>query len=148
MVTHPKTGRVFLDDGTYMVSANLLSTPRRFYPIANITARIRRDPLWLASGIAAFSGLSTVVYGDLLYVSELVTMWALTGATLAIGFGTAILQVDAIGHRQSMVFGSARRIRALYEALRQAKQEESVNQFSTSGNIVVDERSLDAPRLK
>ena len=113
--------RVFFENGTYLVTASLLSTPRRFYPIANTTARIRRDPLWLAAGVVAFVGLATAVYGDLLYFSELMVMWGLAVLLLAAGVMTAILHVDAVGHRNALVFGPARRVKALYHAIRAAR---------------------------
>lgn len=115
--------RIYLDDGTYLVSANLLSTPRRFYPIANVTARIRRDPLWLALGMAVFATLTTLVYGDLLFPGELLVLWGIAGAGLLVGLGTAILHVDAVGHRGALIVASSWRVRAIYRALRQARME-------------------------
>ncbi len=113
--------RVFFNNGTYLVTASLLSAPRRFYPIANTTARIRRDPLWLAAGVVAFVSLATAVYGDLLYVRELCVMWGVAVLLLAAGMMTAILHVDAVGHRNALVFGPARRVQALYRAIRDAR---------------------------
>ena len=112
---------ITFDNGTYQVSTALLSTPRRFYPIENTTAKIRRDPLWLALGLTGFAGLATITYGDLLYGSELLTIWSIAASSMVIGLGTAILHVDAIGHHNAMLFGSAPMIKRLYRAIRDAR---------------------------
>ena len=112
---------VLYDDGTYQVTTFLLSTPRRFYPIQNITARIRRDPLWLAVAIAAFTGATTLIYGDLLYAGELALIWTVTAIAWGLGLGTAFLHVDAFGHENAMLFASSKTVKAIFAALREAK---------------------------
>lgn len=135
-----KTGKlpkgITFDNGTYQVSTALLSTPRRFYPIANTTARIRRDPLWMALGFTAFAALATITYGDLLYASELLFLWTIAILSMAVGIGTAVLHIDAIGHRNAFVFGSARMIKRLYHAIRDAR-----NMAESRGIMLIEEEA-------
>lgn len=114
------SANIFFDNGRYQVSAALLSTPRRFYPIANTTARIRRDPLWWSLSMIGFVVATTNIYGDLLYHHELVTLWSLAGVAGLLGFGTAILHIDAIGHPNAFIFANVWTIRKIYRALRSA----------------------------
>ena len=111
----------FYDDGTYQVSRELISTPRRFYPIANTTARIRRDPLWVAIGLNCFTVLATITYGDLLFAHELALIWGVAAFSAIAGFGTAILHIDALGHDNALLFASARKIRGVFDAIRLAR---------------------------
>ena len=111
----------FYDDGTYQVSRELISTPRRFYPIANTTARIRRDPLWVAIGLNVFAALATITYGDLLLVQELALIWGVAGLSAIGGLSTAILHIDAFGHDNALLFASSRKINRLYRAIRDAR---------------------------
>jgi hypothetical protein len=111
---------VVFDNGRYQVSIKLLSTPRRFYPIENTTARIRRDPLWLGLALSVFAAMTTFIYGDLLLANEILILWCVAGASLLAGLGTAILHIDAIGHRNAMVFGSLRTVRKIF-AMRDAR---------------------------
>lgn len=120
-INSDRINNVFYDDGTYQVSSSLLSTPRRFYPIENTTARIRRDPLWVGIALIFLVSLTTLVYGDLLYTIELVVIWIIAGLAGAFGLGTAILHVDAFGHENAMLFGPIKTIRGIYKAIRDAR---------------------------
>lgn len=111
----------FYDDGIYQVSQELISTPRRFYPIANTTARIRRDPLWVAIGLNAFAALATITYGDLMLAHELVVIWGIAGLSAIVGVGTAILHIDALGHDNALLFASSKKVNKLYRAIRAAR---------------------------
>lgn len=111
----------FYDDGTYQVSRELISTPRRFYPIANTTARIRRDPLWVAIGLSTFAVLATIAYGDLMFAHELALIWGVAGLFGIVGLSTAILHIDAFGHDNALLFASSRKINRLYRAIRDAR---------------------------
>lgn len=109
------------DDGTYAVTAAVVSTPRRFYPIANTTAVIRRDPLWAGCGIALFGCGSLVVYGDLFHVAEQVALAGISVMALVLGNAFSVLRIDAPGHRSAMLIGRAGRMRALFQAVRDAR---------------------------
>jgi len=115
------------DDGTYQVSRELISTPRRFYPIANTTARIRRDPLWVAIGLNTFVALATITYGDLMFVHELMLLWGIAGLSAVVGLSTAILHIDAFGHDNALLFASSRKINRLYRAIRDERSGLSTN---------------------
>ncbi len=123
---HP---RVYFDNGTWQVSTSLLSTPRRFYPIQNTTARIRRDPLWLALGLNGFAAGTSFIYGDLLYLHELCALWGVVLVSGLIGLGTAILHVDSVGHPHALLFSSARTIRKIYQAMRAARMDAEASGF-------------------
>jgi hypothetical protein len=108
------------DDGTYVVTHAVIATPTRYYPLANATARIRRDPLWLAvcfSGICAGAILS---YSDLLKPEEILIGAGMALTLLFLGVNVRILSIDAIGHRRTFIFGSTKRITALFRAIRSA----------------------------
>lgn len=109
------------DDGVYSVTAAIVSTPRRFYPVANTTASIRRDPLWAAIMLAVLGGLCLAVYGDLLHLHEQVVLIALCASGLALGRAFTILRISALGHSGAMIVGRSARIHALYLAIRDAR---------------------------
>jgi hypothetical protein len=109
------------DDGTYYISGAIFATPRRFYPIANTTARIRRDPLWIGLGIAGFVAATFGVYADLLRPEELIVLAGIATVSLVVGSQVAILSIDAMGHEKAMIVGRTRKIRTLYRALRDAR---------------------------
>ena len=112
------TRHVIYDDDTYHITSAIIATPRRFYPIANTTARIRRDPLWMGLGIAGFVAASFAVYADLLLPVELATLAAIAALALMIGFQVSILSIDAMGHDKAMIVGRTKKIKALYTAIR------------------------------
>lgn len=131
------------DDGIYKVSRELVSTPRRFYPIANTTARIRRDPLWIAIGLLTFAALATITYGDLLFAHELALIWGVTGLSAFVGVSTAILHIDAFGHENALLFSSSRKINRLYRAIRDARTGYSSETFQgVEMEMNQDERQL------
>lgn len=113
--------RPLYDDGTYAVTAAVVSTPRRFYPIANTTAVIRRDPLWAGCGIAFFGCGSLAVYSDLFHVAEQVALASIAVVALVAGNAFSVLRIDAPGHRSAMLIGRAARMRALFQAIRYAR---------------------------
>lgn len=113
-------GRLY-DDGVYSVTVAIVSTPRRFYPVANTTASIRRDPLWAAIILAVLGGLCLAVYGDLLHLHEQVVLVSLCAGSLALGRAFTILRISAFGHSGAMIVGRSARIQALYLAIRDAR---------------------------
>lgn len=108
------------DDGTYVVTRSVIATPTRYYPIANATARIRRDPLWFSLGVAGLFAAAVATYGDLLKPEEILSSGILTLGLLFVGVNVRILSIDAIGHRRAIIFGSAKKIGALFRAIRGA----------------------------
>ncbi len=111
---------VYFDNGKVQVNRNLVSTQRRYYPLKNTTARIRRDPLWLALGVVTFIALATTTYGDLLHPQELITLWIIAALSLLAGANISILHIDSIGHPHSFIFGNHKTIRQIYNAMREA----------------------------
>jgi hypothetical protein len=114
-------GKPLYNDGVYTVTAALVSTPRRFYPLAHTTASIRRDPLWAAVAAAILAGSCLAVYGDLLHLYEQIALVLVSAAFLLLGQEIAILRIAAIGHAGAMIFGRRRRIQAVYQAIREAR---------------------------
>ncbi|MDZ4369415.1 MAG: hypothetical protein U0987_20695 [Afipia sp.] len=114
-------GKPLFDDGVYTVTAALVSTPRRFYPLAHTTASIRRDPLWAAIAAAILAASCLAIYGDLLHLHEQIALVVVSAAFLLLGREIAILRIAAIGHAGAMIFGRRRRIQAVYEAIREAR---------------------------
>lgn len=106
------------DDGTYLVTEAIVATPRRFYPVANTTAHIRRDPLWGAVGVATLGMAALGVYGDLLHDGEKAALLVVCLAGLVLGRRISILSIDAVGHKRALIFGSSGRIQRLYQAIR------------------------------
>lgn len=109
------------DDGRYVVSSAVVATPTRFYPLANTTASLRRDPLWAAAGMAAFAAAAVAVYGDLLYPVEITALLGVSGLLLALAAQVVILRIDAPGHRRVMIVGFRKRMQRLYRAIRDAR---------------------------
>lgn len=109
------------DDGTYHVTRAVLATPTRFYPLANSTARIRRDPLWIGISMTAFALCAFGIYGDLMFPGEVATLALLAMVSLLGSINLGILVLDAPGHQPLMVIGSKRKIFSLYRAIRDAK---------------------------
>lgn len=114
---------VHYDDGIYSVSQAIMATPTRFYPLANTTASIRRDPLWAATAFTVFGLAAFLVYGDLLHVHEQGLLAAICAAGIVGGREFCILRLDAVGHRRTMIVGRKRRIVRLYQAIRDARTE-------------------------
>jgi hypothetical protein len=110
--------KIVYNDGTYLVTEAVVATPHRFYPVANTTARIRRDPLWISLCITALGFATFGVYGDLIYTGEKIVMGLACAAALAVGQGVSILSIDAVGHRRALIVARTMRIRRLYAAIR------------------------------
>ena len=108
-----------------MITPAVISTPRRLYPIANCTARIRRDPLWLAIFLAVFVGLAIRIYGDLLEPHEIAIAIGVTVAALLLGLNMQILSLDALGHPRAFIFGRTKKIRTLFRAITLARTADS-----------------------
>jgi hypothetical protein len=109
------------DDGVYRVTTAVVSTPHRFYPIANTTASIRRDPLWAGIGVAGFSMACLAVYGDLLRPIEINILLGVTAVAVVLGCDLAILRIHSIGHARTMIFGRRIRLKKIYHAIRDAR---------------------------
>lgn len=111
-------GNFVYNDGTYKVTEAIVATPHRFYPVANTTARIRRDPLWVSLFITALGVAAFHVYGDLIYTGEKIVLGVICAGALAVGQGVSILSIDAVGHRRALIVARTTRIRRLYAAIR------------------------------
>lgn len=109
------------DDGRFLVTSELVSTPNRFYPLANTTAKIRRDPLWFALGLSAINGAATAIYGDLLQPQELAWMWGVNLAVFAAGWSVSILNIEAIGHKSTILFARTGTVKKLFAAIKEAR---------------------------
>mgnify|MGYP001176853320 CR=1 FL=1 len=109
------------DDGRYQVSASIVSTPSRLYPLANTTAGVRRDPLWMSIALCMLTGAGIFTYGDLLSGAEICAAAGSSGLALVIGRQTAILRLDAPGHPRTMIVSSRARIWKIFQAIRAAK---------------------------
>ena len=122
------------DDGIYSVTPAIVSTPRRFYPLAYTTASIRRDPLWagMAAAILGIGALFT--YGDLLFLHEQTAIAGIALLSVTAGASFSILRIDAPGHRGAMLIGRSRRIRALFLAIRKARSVDHAPVFE-SGEV-------------
>ncbi|MFA5952581.1 MAG: hypothetical protein WC807_20140 [Hyphomicrobium sp.] len=118
--------KALYDDGVYMVTPAIVSTPRRFYPLAHTTASIRRDPLWAAISFTILGGACLAIYGDLLQFQERVTLVVICVGALLAGGSVTILRISAIGHSGAMIIGRSSRIRALYRAIRDARTTHQV----------------------
>jgi hypothetical protein len=116
---------VLYDDGIYQVTEALVSTPTRFYPLANTTARIRRDPLWLGSGVAAVSLAGAGVYADLLYPIEVISLIGIGLGSLVAGSRIGILCLDAIGLPKAMIITTSTKAAALFGAIRAARTRDA-----------------------
>jgi len=105
------------DDGTYIVTDAVIATRRRFYPLANVTASLRRDPLWFGIGLLAFGGACLAIYGDLLRPHEMVILAALCVLGPLAGNAFVILRIDAAGHPRTFIVGRRRRVERLFAAI-------------------------------
>lgn len=118
------------DDGVFVVTEAVISTPRRFYPIGNTTATIRRDPLWAAMSLCGFGAACLTLYGDLLYLPEQGAMVAACGASLIAGRAFSILRLDAPLHRRALILARTSRIERLFAALRRARTADGITPVS------------------
>lgn len=118
------TGPLY-DDGIYTVTPAIVSTPRRFYPLAHTTASIRRDPLWAAVAAAALGAACLGVYGDLLSFAEQAGIVVMSASLLLLGREFVILRIAAIGHTGAVIIGRRHRIQILYEVIRRARNGQS-----------------------
>lgn len=109
------------DDGTYKVTAGIIATPTRIYPISNTTVRLRRDPLWAGASLSVFAASALAIYGDLLSGAEMVIGFAVGVSSLYLGQRYAVLQIDAVGHPKAIIFDKATKIRRLYQTIRSAR---------------------------
>ena len=107
----------FFDDGTFKVSSAGVSTPYRYYPLANTAASIRRDPLWIGLLIAVFAIGSLLVYGDLFYLAELVVIGCVGIVSLVVGVRFSVLRLDAPGQRRAYFFGDHEAIKKRLAAI-------------------------------
>ncbi|NKE48645.1 hypothetical protein HB662_28015 [Roseomonas frigidaquae] len=110
--------KIVYNDGTYLVTEAVVATRHRFYPVANTTARIRRDPLWISLCITALGVATFGVYGDLICTGEKIVLGLTCVATLVVGQSVSILSIDAVGHRRALIVARTMRIRRLYSAIR------------------------------
>jgi hypothetical protein len=117
-----------------MVTAAIVATPRRFYPLTNTTASIRRDPLWLGLGITGFAAACIMVYGDLLRVPEIAALVGIALVSMVIGWNIAAMRIDAVGHPRAMIIGRRRRLENLYIAVRNARNIDAA-MFMDSENM-------------
>lgn len=111
------------EDSRYRVTAEIIATPSRFYPVQNTTARIRRDPLWAALAGSVVSFLGVAVYADLLLASEIAWVVGLAAVALVVGHNVAILQVDAAGHAGAMIVARKAKVITLYRAIIEARNQ-------------------------
>ena len=109
------------EDGDFVVTDAVIATRRRLYPIANTTATIRRDPLWAAISLTGFGAASLLVYGDLLYAPEMVSVIGICAIGLVVGRAYSILRLDALGHRRAFILARTGRIEKLFSALKLAQ---------------------------
>jgi hypothetical protein len=121
--------RTLYDDGKYSVSQAIVATPRRFYPVANTTASLRREPLWIGLGTALLAGACLAVYGDLLYAGEHVALIATGTLALIGGSEIGVLRIDAAGHPRALLIGSRSRMERFFIAIRDVR---SIDVISTS----------------
>jgi hypothetical protein len=113
--------RTYFDDGNCVVSDAVIATPHRIYPIANATARIRHDLLWIGLGLAGVVGAAIATYGDLLTGVELGAGVAGSGLLIAAGTQIKALSIDAFGHPRALIFGHRKKISTLFQAIRKSK---------------------------
>lgn len=125
-------GKLLYDDGRYQVSSAVVSTPHRFYPLANTSASIRRDPLWAGFAVSAFVGAGMLVYGDLLHTGEQVALLCFCAVSLGAGQAFSILRISATGHAGAMIVGRSNRIRKLYLAIRDSRSVQPLQPFHIS----------------
>lgn len=118
------------DDGTYSVSTAIVATPRRFYPIANTTASIRRDPLWIGLAVTVLAAACLAVYGDLLHPNERIALGGVCLLALLAGSQFSVLRIAALGHHRAMIIGRRRRIARLYRAIRDARMADPAAIFA------------------
>lgn len=109
------------DDGAFRVRTTLIETPTRLYPLVGTNVSLRRDPLWAALSIGAFSGLALFIYGDLLRSEEAALLVGLSVLALVIGRMVLILRLEAPGHRRAYLFGRRNRILRLYRSIAEAR---------------------------
>jgi hypothetical protein len=109
------------DDGRYVVSTTVVSTPSRIYPLANTTAGVRRDPLWMGLALAALVCGGIFTYGDLLYPVEIASALGVAALAVILGWQVAILRLDAPGHPRTMIVSSRARIWKIFGAIRSGK---------------------------
>jgi hypothetical protein len=126
------------DDGKYVISASALSTPTRLYPLEHTTARLRRDPLWLAIAMTAICSAALAAYADLLTDTEILVCAALPAVLLIVGLNMGILALDAPGHQRIVIAMGVRRAQKIFRALRDARLAETrqpqVNLTSEGGS--------------
>lgn len=109
------------DDGTIRVGPSLIETPTRLYPLAGTSVSLRRDPLWAGLSVALFSVMSLTLYGDLLHASEDIGLLAVGAISLAAGYLTRILRLEAPGQTRVFVIGRRSRIKKLYRSIADAR---------------------------
>lgn len=109
------------DDGTFKISSAGVSTPHRFYPLANTAVGIRRDPLWIGAVVAACAAGCTLAYGDLFYPVELAVIAGVGLVSLIGGSSFSLLRLDAPGQRRAHFFGLHSAMRRRFEAICDAR---------------------------
>lgn len=123
------------DDGTYVVTDTILSTPRRIYPVANATAHIRSDPMWIACASAALFAATLVLYADLLTVPELLVGAAVVGGLFVIAGQAQILCVDAIGFPRAFIVTHPKKVRAIFDAIRRSRSADFRGSAAISNEV-------------
>jgi len=98
-----------------------ICTPTVYYPVAGTTGRIRRDILFCALCYAAAAGLLLFAYADLWRPEEIAAMGGSILLALIAGGSFSILQIDARGFPSRMFIARRRTIRALFDAISQAR---------------------------
>jgi hypothetical protein len=125
---------VAYDDGTYRITPAVIATPTRLYPVAQTTARLRRDPIWLGLSVAGVSAMAIAVYRDLLFPGEIAILVALGAGALGLGRAIGILQLDAVGHRKALIVARRPKVVALFKAIRDARLRDDWPVFAGEDN--------------
>jgi hypothetical protein len=118
------TSEPIYEDKRYVITASAFSTPTKLYPLAGAMVRVRHDFVWLAIGGALIAGAALWLYADLLRPIEVAALIGTSVVLVLVATTMGILAIDVPGHRHTIVFDSARKVRLLYRSLRRAKLAE------------------------
>lgn len=109
------------EDPGFKITRTSVATPSRLYPLANATARLRRDPLWAGLAGLGFAVGCIAMYGDLLFPGEIVAAGGLALAALVVGSQFSILRLDTVGHSRALFFGPHRLMKRRFRAVCDAR---------------------------